>query len=161
MRNDSKLVAHDVNKDRGRIEIRQAWVVIAAEILQALRGTEKWPHLTALVKIEAERILTDKHERNIRYCLTSFPIQAEQAITMPRHHWHLENCLHWVLDIAFREDECRLRKEHGSHNFAILRHIALDLLKQGQTCKLGGKNKRLKAGWDENYILTVLQPLFS
>jgi predicted transposase YbfD/YdcC len=156
-----EVVARDVNKDHGRIEIRQAWVVSDADILHALRGTEKWPHLTALVKVDAERILPDKRERNTRYYLASFPIQADQAITMTRHHWHIENCLHWVLDIAFREDECRIRKDNGAQNFVILRHIALNLLKQEMTCKLGIKNKRLKAGWDQKYLLAVLQPLFS
>jgi len=75
---------------------------------------------------------------------------------MTRRHWHIENCLHWVLDIAFREDECRLRKDHGPHNFAILRHIALNLLKPEKTNKLGIKNKRLRAGWDTDYLLRVL-----
>jgi predicted transposase YbfD/YdcC len=154
-------VAHDVNKDHGRIEIRKAWVVQDPHILRALQGSEKWPKLAAIVKLEAERIVGDKRERNIRYYLASFPIQAHQAITMTRHHWHVENCLHWVLDIAFREDECRIRKDHGPHNFAILRHIALNLLKQEKTCKLGVKNKRLKAGWDDDYRLRVLLPLFS
>jgi predicted transposase YbfD/YdcC len=154
-------VAREYNKDHGRIEIRQAWVVTDPKILWALRGSEKWAKLAAIVKLEAERILPDKRERSTRYYLASFPIEARQAITMTRHHWHIENRLHWVLDIAFREDECRIRKDHGPHNFAILRHIALNLLKQETTCKLGVKNKRLKAGWDHAYLLRVLQPLFS
>lgn len=154
-------IAGDVNKDHGRIEIRKAWVVQDEHVLRALQGSEKWPQLAAIVKLEAERIVGDRRERNTRYYLASFPIQAHQAITMTRHHWHVENCLHWVLDIAFREDECRIRKDHGPHNFAILRHIALNLLKQEKTCKLGVKNKRLKAGWDDGYRLRVLLPLFS
>jgi len=155
------FIAREVNKDHGRIEIRQAWVITDPKILWALRGTEKWPNLAAIVKIDAERILPDKRERNVRYYIASFPIKAQQAITMTRHHWHIENRLHWVLDIAFREDECRIRKDHGPQNFAILRHIALNLLKQETTCKLGVKNKRLKAGWDDSYLLRVLQPIFS
>lgn len=154
-------VARDVNKDHGRIEIRQAWVITQPEIIHSLQGSEKWPNLAALVKLEAERILPDKRESNIRYYIASFPIEAQQAITHTRHHWHIENCLHWVLDIAFREDECRIRKDHGAHNFAVLRHIALNLLKQEKTCKLGLKNKRLKAGWDDAYRLRVLQPLLA
>jgi hypothetical protein len=68
--------------------------------------------------------------------------------------------LHWVLDIAFREVESRLRKDYGAVNFATLRHIALNLLKQEHSLKVGIKNKRLRAGWDRNYLLTVLQPIF-
>jgi predicted transposase YbfD/YdcC len=79
---------------------------------------------------------------------------------MTRHHWYIENCLHWDLDIAFREDKCRLRKDNSAQNFAILRHIALNLLKQESTSKLGVKNKRLKAGWGASDLLHVLQPLF-
>ena len=73
-----------------------------------------------------------------------------------RGHWGIENKVHWVLDIAFREDECRVRKGNGAQNLAVLRHIALNLLKKEQTAKCGTKNKRLKAGWDENYLLKVL-----
>lgn len=154
-------ITREVNKDHGRIEIRQAWVITEPKTLWALRGTEKWPKLTAIIKIQSERILADKRESNIRYYLASFLITAQQAITMTRHHWHIENALHWVLDMAFREDECRIRKDHGAHNFAILRHIALNLLKQEKTSKLGVKNKRLKAGWDHDYLFRVLQPLFA
>jgi predicted transposase YbfD/YdcC len=154
-------VAREVHKDHGRVEIRQAWVLKDRNSLRALQGSEKWPQLTAIVKLEAERILPDKRERHTRYYIASFPLQAHQAIAMTRHHWHVENCLHWVLDLAFREDECRIRKDHGPHNFAILRHIALNLLKQEKSCKLGIKNKRLKAAWDDAYRLRVLQPLFS
>lgn len=73
-----------------------------------------------------------------------------------RGHWGIENELHWVLDIAFREDECRVRKDYGPQNFAVLRHIALNLLKQETTAKLGIKNQRLQAAWDERYLLTLL-----
>ena len=76
-----------------------------------------------------------------------------------RSHWSIENCLHWVLDIAFREDESRIRKDQGPENFAILSHIALNLLNQDTTVKAGIKAKRLKAGWDENYPLKLLSAL--
>ena len=73
-----------------------------------------------------------------------------------RGHWDIENSLHWVLDIALDEDHHRVRKDNGPANFAVLRHIALNLLKQEKTVKAGIKAKRLKAGWDEPYLLKVL-----
>lgn len=73
-----------------------------------------------------------------------------------RAHWGIENSLHWVLDVQFREDDCRVRKDNAPANLATIRHIALNLLKQEKTAKIGIANKRLKAGWDENYMLKVL-----
>ena len=76
-----------------------------------------------------------------------------------RTHWQIENSFHWVLDVAFREDDCRIRKENGAQNFAVLRHLALNALKQEQTANMGIKNKRLRAGWDHHYLLKVLSTL--
>lgn len=73
-----------------------------------------------------------------------------------RSHWGIENELHWTLDLAFDEDGCRVRKDHGPENFALLRHIALNLLKQETTCKRGINGKRLLAGWNQEYLLKVL-----
>ena len=73
-----------------------------------------------------------------------------------RGHWGIENQVHWVLDLAFREDESRVRKDHSPQNFAVLRHIALNLLTQDRTTHLGTQNKRLKAAWDQDYLLALL-----
>ena len=73
-----------------------------------------------------------------------------------REHWGIENGLHWVLDVAFREDDCRVRKDNAAENLAIIRHIAVNLLKSERSAKVGIKNKRLKAGWSEAYLLRVL-----
>lgn len=86
---------------------------------------------------------------------------AAYLLDSSREHWKIETSLHWCLDIAFREDESRIRKGNGAENFAILRHIALNLLKKEDTAKIGIKNKRLKAGWDEDYLEKVLAGLAS
>jgi len=113
------------------------------------------------VKVRAERRIGQKRTVEERYYISSLEGDAKRLLDCTRTHWHIENRLHWVLDIAFREDECRIRKECGAQNFAILRHIALNLLKQEKTAKMGIKGKRLKAGWDEGYLLKVLSGLFT
>ena len=114
-----------------------------------------------MVKVRAERYMKDEQSVESRYFIASFSDHAARVLECVRTHWSIENSLHWVLDIAFREDECRLRKDHGAQNFAIVRHIALNLLKQDQQLKVGIKNKRLRAGWDQDYLLSVLQPLLT
>lgn len=152
--------AKTVDKDHGRIEVRQAWTISDPAVLRALRTTNKWPKLRTLVKVQAERYIGAQHTLETRYYLSSLAAPAAHLLAAVRTHWTIENCCHWVLDIAFREDECRLRKDHGAQNFAILRHIALNCLKQERTAKVGVKNKRLRAGWDNDYLLAVLATLF-
>ena len=107
--------------------------------------------------VVAERRLGNERSLETRYYITSLRNNARQLLTAIRSHWQVENALHWVLDIAFREDESRVRRDNGPQNFAILRHLALNLLKQDKTTQVGIKNKRLKAGWDENYLLHLLR----
>ena len=95
-----------------------------------------------------------------RYYISSLDADASKLLDATRTHWGIENSVHWVLDIAFREDECRIRKANGAHNFAILRRIALNLLKQENSVKLGIHNKRLNAAWDTDYLMKVLSTLF-
>lgn len=150
--------SHDktVDKDHGRIEVRQCWTISDPQLICCLRGADRFRNLQTVVRVRAERYVNDDHSVEDRYFIGSATTQASEALHAARTHWQVENSLHWILDIAFREDECRIRKGHGAQNFAILRHIALNALKQETTAKVGVKNKRLKAGWDEAYLLKVL-----
>lgn len=153
--------AKTVDKDHGRIEVRQAWTISDPLVLRALRTTDRWPELHTLLKVQAERYVNQQTTLETRYYISSLAAPAAHLLAAARTHWSIENSCHWVLDIAFREDECRLRKDHGAQNFAILRHIALNCLKQERTAKVGVKNKRLRAGWHNHYLLTVLSTLFA
>ena len=150
-----------VNKGHGRLETRWCWTISDPELLQALRGTKDWQKLQSVVKVQAKRDDGQQVTIEDRYYLSSLDGNARKQLAATRTHWGIENSLHWVLDIAFREDECRVRKDHSAQNLAILRHIALNLLKQEKTARIGIKNKRLRAGWDEQYLLRVLAGLFN
>lgn len=153
-------IVHDyhktVDRDHGRIEIRQCWTISDPDCLSSLRNLAAWKELNTIVMVIAERRTGDKVSLETRYYISSLDGNANRLLGATRGHWGIENSLHWVLDIAFREDECRIRKGNGAQNFAVLRHIALNLLRQEQTAKCGVKAKRLKAAWSEDYLLKVL-----
>jgi predicted transposase YbfD/YdcC len=106
--------------------------------------------------VESEREVDGQITLERRYYITSLADNAAQFAAAVHSHWGIENRLHWSLDMAYREDECRVRKDHGPNNMAMLRHLTLNLLRQGTTCKRGIKTKRLKAGWDQQYLFKVL-----
>ena len=143
-----------LEKDHGRIEERKCWVTEDTEWF-----TEKaeWAGLRSFIMVEGTReVLGQAASVERRYFISSLPADARQALRAVRGHWQVENSLHCVLDVAVREDACRTRTGHAPENLATLRHIAVNLLKQERSCKLGIKSKRLKAGWDESYMLKVL-----
>lgn len=150
--------AESTNKDHGRIEIRECWTISDPEVLCHLRGCENWKNLVTVSRIRSQRLIGEEHSCEDRYHIASIT-GAKRVLWAVRSHWGIENELHWTLDIAFDEDHCRVRKDHGAENFAILRHIALNLLKQEKTCKRGIKGKRLLAAWNEDYLRSVLAGL--
>jgi predicted transposase YbfD/YdcC len=154
-------IAHDhaqtVDKGHGRIEIRRHWVITDNDHLAWLQAGHKWPGLQAIGMVEAERRLGAERSTQTRYYVLSRPLTAEAFGEAVRSHWGIENQVHWVLDMAFREDQSRIRQGVAAENFVVLRHIALNLLKQAQAKRLSIKAKRLKAGWDNDFLLQVLR----
>lgn len=152
--------ARTINQGHGRDEYRQVWVVNDVEYRQYLRGAEKWAKLHSLIKLATVRYVSAKvkMETTIRYFISSWQASASDFLQAIRDHWHIENGLHWVLDVAFREDESRIRKDHAPANMAVLRHIAVNLLKQEKSAEVGINNKRKRAGWDNDYLEKVVCP---
>lgn len=145
-----------VEKGHGRLEIRRAWAVSEPEVIAYLDPAGAWPGLRSVAMIEAERRIGPAVSRETRYYISSLPGAAESLGAAVRGHWGIENRLHWVLDVAFREDESRVRQGAADHNLALLRRLALTLLRRETTAKVGTKAKRLKAGWSTAYLLKVL-----
>lgn len=125
------------------------------EQVEFLIDAEKSVKFTSIGMIHAERRFNGKVEHETRYYISSLSNDAARLSQAVRSHWQVEN-LHWVLDIAFLEDTCRIRKDYAPENLAVVRHIALNLLSQETTLKADMKNKRLRAGWHEDYLLKVL-----
>jgi predicted transposase YbfD/YdcC len=156
-------VIHDyhktVGKGHGRLEIRECWTMPVAEWCEHIRHVEAWANWQTMVMVKSQRQSEGETTEETRFFISSLGSNAQELLAAVRTHWEIENGLHWVLDVAFREDESRIRKGFGQENFALLRHIALNLLKQDKSTKVGIKSKRLKAGWDETYLLSLLTAL--
>lgn len=145
--------AETVDGDHGRIEVRRAW---ATDDLAWLEGRPRWSGLRSVLRVDAERTVGERTSCETRFFLSSLPPDAALLARAVRSHWAIENSLHWVLDVAMNQDKTRIRTGHAPENLAILHHVALNLLKQERTAKLGIKNKRLAAGWEHDYLLRVI-----
>lgn len=121
-----------------------------------LPDRSRWVGLKAIGIAVSTTYRNGKECNEVRYYILSKYLSARRFATAVREHWGIENRLHWQLDVTFQEDQCRIRKGHADANFSILRRTALSLLKNEATLKVGVKNKRLTAGWDETYLEKVL-----
>ncbi|MGL5833686.1 MAG: ISAs1 family transposase [Waterburya sp.] len=146
-----------IEKGHGRLEIRRYAVMGNT---QHLLGANKWPELRSIGMVESlRRVKGQISNVEQRYYLLSFECDVQRFADAVRHHWSIENQLHWVLDVSFQEDAWRGCQGHSAENLAVIRHIGLNLLSQDKTALMGINNKRLKAGWDNHYLETVLDCL--
>jgi len=146
--------AQTVNGGHGRVEQRRVWTTWEVDWF-----TERklWKGLHCFVCVEAKRTINGETSIERRYYICSLDGKdPNRILSLARGHWGVENRLHWSLDVQFREDESRIRQGYASENYSRLNRIALNLLKQQTSHKVGIQTKRLRAGWDHDYLLKVL-----
>lgn len=141
-------------QSHGRHEVRRYWTTDAVSCLST---KDQWPDLHSVGMVETDRTLAGETTRERRFYILSIPSNARTFGNAVRSHWGIENSVHWVLDVTFREDDSRIRMGHGPENFAVLRHIALNLLHNERSFKGSIKTKRLKCGWNDEYLAKVLK----
>ena len=144
--------AETVDGDHGRIETRAITVIHDIDWLQEQHA---WPGLKSVIMVESTRELSDKTERETRFYITSLVLLANQIGPLVRGHWAVENSLHWVLDMVFRDDECRLRTDHAPANFTTLKHMALNLIRRAKT-KDSIRLRRKVAAWDDEFLVSLV-----
>lgn len=150
-------LSEDIDKAHGRIETRA--VSLCRDLTWMDSCAERWPKLSYVVQVKRQRteLSSDKTTHEVAYYIGSDPKACVQSVAQTiRRHWSIENELHWVLDMAFREDEARHRANNTAQNLTTLRHFALNVIKQDAKRKVGVANSRRRAGWDRNYLLELL-----
>jgi predicted transposase YbfD/YdcC len=148
--------ASSVDGDHGRIETREVFAV--ADIAWLKERHPDWKGLRSLVMVLARRESAKGEESERRFYISSLPAEAEKLGAAIRAHWGVENGLHWVLDVQFRDDDCRIRKKNAPANFSAVKRAALNALRRAPG-KQSLKSKRLIAGWDEDYLAKTLATL--
>ena len=153
MEHDSRQT---LGKGHGRIETRRCWTIDDPEQLSYVETGKEWPGLSSIGLVTAERREGEQVSVESRYYISSLEPDASRLLQAARSHWGIENRVHWVLDLSFREDESRIRSGNTSENLAIIRHMALNLLRKDRTSKTSIKARRKLADWDNDYLLSIL-----
>ena len=150
---DTKISTHEtVDGDHGRIETRKYTVF---HDISWLQERHNWPGLKGVIMVESTRETGDKIERETRFYITSLTYTAEQLGPIVRSHWSIENSLHWVMDMTFRDDECRVRQGNAAANFTTIKHMAHNLTRRAPG-KASIRARRKAAAWDEEYLVSLL-----
>lgn len=157
----------EIDGGHGRVETRHCWVLDVKD--RGMLDQDRWPGLESVALVETERFVAEPQadrgcvegttETERRYLLSSLPAEPEPVLRASRRHWGIENGLHWVLDVAFREDHSQVRKGHAAENVALLRRLAVSVLGQDDQVKAGTQTKRMRAAWDDDYRAHLLQHL--
>ena len=148
--------SEDIDIGHGRIETRKCSIITDFQFIET---QENWKNLTTIVKIESNREFKNSskpEEKSERFYIASLKATPSEFCSIIRSHWSIENKLHWCLDVSFGEDNDRKRTVNASQNFSTLNKIALNILKNEKTLKVGIKGRRLKAGWDNNYLKKLM-----
>ena len=150
---DCEISQHrTIDGDHDRIETRMTTVIHDAEWLQERHN---WPGLKAIVMVESSREISGKIQQETRFYITSLVMLADLVGPAIRSHWAIENSLHWVMDMLFRDDECRVRTNHAPANFATIKHIAHNLLRKASG-KSSMRSRRKAAGWDDDFLASLV-----
>ena len=156
---ESDFEAHSpcehVTGGHDRVETRRCWATDVEEKL--LPDQDGWQGLTSMCLVEYEPFQDGEQNVERRYFISSLEADPEKLLEATRAHWHIENKMHWVLDVAFREDQSRIRMGNAAQNMSTVRRLALSLLEQEESLSVGTQNKRRRAGWDQEYLEKILQ----
>jgi predicted transposase YbfD/YdcC len=145
--------------NRGREETRNYLMI--SDITPSIDPLLKWQNLTSICMVESVRVVNDKTSVETRYFISSLEDNVEKIAEAIRGHWSIENSLHWVLDVTFQEDNSRIRKDNAPANFAVLRHIAVNIMSQNKSRKLSVRKKRFLASLDEKYSRELLEAILA
>lgn len=152
---DGTKAVHYSTRETGHGRKEERHVLVASDIAE-LRKKHEWPGLKSVGRTRSTRTIGEKTTTEFRYFINSYVPSARKFMSVTRSHWHVENKLHWVLDVTFNDDGSRVRKEHGAENLSTVRRIAINLLKQDKTTKKSIPNKQIMCAHSKDYVFKLL-----